>query len=142
MTKKIAALLAITGLLSVVLLLFDSVLRSGAPTHYDTVIIFALVDFGLAAVVAAKSSRTTLMLAVAWSALQILLEIGDITQASVYQFSSYAQFADYLFNPLSATATSLGNPLGIPGAVLDLSLLLQLITAVQGWRASKAKNPA
>jgi len=142
MAKKIATILGITGLLDVVLLLFDSVLRSGAPTNYDVVIIFALVDFALAALVAMKSSRTILMSVVAWSVLRILLEIGDITQASVYQFASYGQFADYLFNPFSATAISLGNPRGIPGAALDLTLLLQLVLAVLGWKASTAKAPA
>ena len=50
-------------------------------------------------------------LAILWSVLRIVIQLGDVYLGSMYQFT-YAQFADYLFNPVSSMPSSLGNRLG------------------------------
>jgi hypothetical protein len=142
MTKKVSALLAVVGILGVLLLVLDTSLREYAPSHLDVLVAFAIIDFALAALVATKPSRTTLLLAIVWSVVQTALQFGDILLGTSLGFDSNAQFANYLFNPLYHTED---NPPGVPGAgaLLDLITLLQLVTISVGLKARKAlgQNP-
>ncbi len=54
-------------------------------------------------------------------------------------FNGNLQFANYLFNPLNPVED---NPPGVPGAVLDLMLVLQLAIIGLGWKGRKALKPA
>ena len=125
----------LTGILGIAILGTDNVLRSGAPMHYYALIVFVIVDFIVGAFVLTKGTRPALLVAIAWSILRIVLQIADLSQASVYQFSSYAQFADYLFKPTSGMAVSLGNPPGVPGALIDLIIVFELAVIAIAWGA-------
>jgi hypothetical protein len=126
-------LLALTGILGIVILALDQVLR-GAPMHYYALIAFVIVDFAAAGLALAKPGKTAFTVAGGWAGLRILLQIADLSQAHLYQFR-YTQFADYLFNPMSSLSSSLGNPLGIPGAAIDLIVILEIIVAALAWKA-------
>jgi hypothetical protein len=119
-------LLVLTAILGLTILGWDSVLRTGAPVHYYALIGFVTVDIAIGAFVMTKPTKTAFTIAIAWSLLRIILQIADISQASAYQFASYGQFADYLFNPASGLAVSLGNPPGVPAALIDLILILEI----------------
>lgn len=134
MARKIAGLLAVVGLLGIVLLIFDKSLQEYAPSHLDVLIAFVVIDFAFAALVVSKPGRTTITLVVGWSLLRIILQLGDVVLGSSLGFQSNAQFASYLFNPLYSVED---NPPGVPGAILDLMLLLQLTTIGLGWRARR-----
>jgi hypothetical protein len=56
----------------------------------------------------------------------------------MYQFT-YAQFADYLFNPLSSLPASLGNPPGIPPIPIDLILIIDVAVLFTAVRARSSK---
>ena len=128
-----AGFLAITGILGIVILGLDQVLR-GAPMHYYALVIFVIIDFVAAVFALVKPGKTALTVAGGWAGLRLLLQIADLSQAQVYQFT-FTQFADYLFNPMSALSTSLGNPAGVPGAVIDLIVILEVIIVMLVWNA-------
>jgi len=125
----------ISGILGVLILALDTVLRTGAPTHYYALIAFVVVDFMLGALAFPMPRAMLVRLAVLWSVLRILIQVGDVYLGPMYQFT-YAQFADYLFNPLSPLPASLRNPPGIPPIPIDLILLIDiavLIIVVKAW---------
>ena len=115
MSKSVGTLLAVIGILGVLILAFDAVLREYAPTHFDALIMFVIIDFSMASAAIFKPSKATFTLAAAWSLLRITLLVGDVLQGVSF---------NYLFNPFNVVDT---NPPGIPGAVLDLMLILQII---------------
>ena len=123
-----------TAALGLVILAFDSVLRTYALTHYDALILFVMADIATGIFVIAKPTKVAYSVVVAWSMLRIILQFADVSQAAVYQFSSYGQFADYLFNPASALSASFGNPAGIPGLPVDLILGIELLALVLAWK--------
>ncbi len=127
-----------SGLLGIVILALDQVLRSGAPTHYYALIAFVIIDFLLGALAFPMQRNLLVKLAVVWSVLRILIQLGDITQGPVYQFT-YAQFADYLFNPMSSLPASLGNPAGIPPIPIDLILIIDIAVLVTAVTARSSK---
>jgi len=127
-SNRLGALLAIIGILGVGILLTDQILR-GATDHFYALILFVIVDFVLSGLVIARPSRIAFKLAAIWCALRIMLQLADISQAPLYQFT-YAQFADYLFNPVSSLSSSLGNPPGVPGILLDLVIILEIVIVV------------
>ena len=77
-------------------------------------------------------------LAVLWSVLRIVIQLGDVYLGPMYQFT-YAQFADYLFNPLSSLPASLGNPPGIPPIPIDLILIIDVAVLFTAVRARSSK---
>ncbi len=123
-----------SGLLGTVILALDQVLRSGAPTHYYALIGFVVIDFLLGGLAFRMPRNLLVKLAVVWSVLRILIQLGDISQGPTFQFT-YAQFADYLFNPLSSLPASLGNPLGIPPIPIDLILVIDIAVLITALRA-------
>jgi len=147
-SSKIVALLAIIGLLGVILLAVDPTLREYAPINEAALIVFFIIDFILAGAVYFKPSRMVFGLVTAWCGLRIIMQIGDIAALPLIQGRSllqgpepvfgYADFANYLFNPLGMTRFG-DNPPGVPGVFLDLMILLQAVTA---YLASKARKTA
>lgn len=133
-SKVSGGLLALTGILGLAILGLDNVLRTGAPTHYYTLMGFVVVDFAVAILVMTKPTKTAFLIVIGWCLLRIILQVADISQASVYQFSSYAQFADYLFNPASGLAVSLGNPPGVPAALIDLIIVSEIAAVLVAWK--------
>lgn len=113
------------------LLSFDAILWKFNPTHAYALIGFVVVDFALAAFVAMKPSRTSFVLVIAWSILRILFLIGDILISPM----GAAQFADYLFNPAGVHPP---NPTGVPGALIDLIVLLEVVTIGVSWTGRSA----
>jgi hypothetical protein len=131
----IGSLFVASAILGIVILALDTVLRAGAPPHYYALIVFVIIDFVLGALAFPMPKSRLVRLATLWSVLRILIQLGDVYLAPMYQFT-YAQFADYLFNPLSSLPASLGNPAGIPPLPIDLILLIDiavLFIAVKAW---------
>ena len=72
------------------------------------------------------------------------LQIGDIATLPFLQGRSvlqgpeevfgYADFANYLFNPLNTNGV---NPPGVPGVFLDLMIMLQIVTTHLAWKVRK-----
>lgn len=136
-SKLSGRLLILAAILGLLILGTDNVLRAGAPAHYYALVAFVILDFAIGIFVMTKHTKTGFSIAIAWSLLRIILQFADITQASVYQFSSYGQFADYLFNPGSGLAVSLGNPPGIPAAPIDLILMLEIAVIAVAWKGRR-----
>ena len=135
-SKTVGLLLAITGILGVVILVADKILPA-VPMHYYALVVFVIVDFVFAGFVLMKPSKMSFMLAAAWSLLRIIIQIADVSQASAPGIGlSYADFASYLFNPVGATPP---NPMGVPGALIDLIVLLEIVVF---WLAWDARKPA
>lgn len=116
----------------------DRVLRTGAPQHYDALIGFVIIDFLVGALAFPMPQKLMLKVAAIWSALRILIQLGDVTLGPMFQFT-YAQFADYLFNPTSTLPASLGNPPGIPPVPIDLILICDVAILLTVARASMKK---
>jgi arsenite oxidase small subunit len=127
----IAILFAASGILGVVILALDKGLQS-VPTHYDALIGFVIIDLIVGILVLAEPTTMMGRLAAVWSGLRILIQIADLTQAPSYQFT-YAQFANYLFNPLSSPPGSFG----IPAMPIDLILIIDIIVLAMVLRAPR-----
>jgi hypothetical protein len=136
--RTIGTLFVISGILGIVLLAMDRVLRTGAPQHYDALIGFVIIDFLVGALAFPMPQKLMLKVAAIWSALRILIQLGDVILAPMFQFT-YAQFADYLFNPASPLPASLANPAGIPSVPIDLILICDLAILLTVARASMKK---
>jgi hypothetical protein len=119
-------------------LALDGVLRSGAPQHYDALIGFVIIDFLIGALCFPMPQKLMLRVAAIWGILRILIQVGDVIVGPMFQFT-YAQFADYLFNPMSALPVSLGNPPGIPPIPIDLILVCDIAVLLTVARASMKK---
>jgi hypothetical protein len=129
-SRVVGGLLAIIGLLGVLILMFDRILWDTAPVHAYALIVFVIIDFAAGAFVFAKPSRMTFALAGAWSATRIVIQIGDVLLGPSLGLA-YAQFAGYLFNPAYANPP---NPTGIPGALIDLILILEIMVIWVTWK--------
>jgi hypothetical protein len=136
--RTIGTLFVISGILGIVLLAMDRVLRTGAPQHYDALIGFVIIDFLVGALAFPMPQKLMLKVAAIWSALRILIQLGDVILAPMFQFT-YAQFADYLFNPASPLPASLANPAGIPSVPIDLILICDIAILLTVARASMKK---
>jgi hypothetical protein len=132
-SKACGPLLIVSAILGIGLLALDNVLRT-ATLHFYALITFVIVDIAIGLYVLARSGKMVFSIAIIWCVLRIILQFADISQASVYQFSSYGQFADYLFNPTSSLSVSLGNPPGVPGLLIDFNLILELAVTAIAWR--------
>ena len=131
-SKTVGALMALTGLLGVIILVADQILPS-VPMHYYALVVFVIVDFVVAGVVFMKPSAMSFTIAAGWSLLRIIIQIADVSQAPAPGIGmSYTSFASYLFNPIGANPP---NPVGVPGALIDLILLLEIIVFWLSWGA-------
>ncbi len=133
-SKVAGGLLALSGLLGVVLLATDQILREAlSGRHFYGLIVLVIIDFAAAAYVLTKPSKSAFTLAAAWGALRIVISIADVFvgPATGVPVSS-AEFADYLFNP---TLTSPPNPPGVPGVLMDLITVLEVIVIGIAWSA-------
>ena len=139
-SKVVGGLMFFTAILGAAVLAFDGVLPTGAPVHYYALAFFVIVDFAVGILVVARPSKQAYSFVICWCLLRIFLQVADITQASMYHFSSYGQFADYLFNPVSAVSSSLGNPPGIPGLPIDFILILELAALILAWKLRSNPN--
>jgi len=121
--KSAGGLLAVTGLLGIVILATDQILReSMGGQHWYALLAFVIIDLALSAYVIARPSGTSLTIVTVWSILRILLQLADVATAPMFQ-TNYTDFANYLFNPTIVTAP---NPPGVPAALIDLILLLEI----------------
>jgi hypothetical protein len=140
-SKACGALLIVSAILGIVLLALDNVLRTSAILHYYSLVAFVIVDVAIGIYILARPGKMVLSIAIIWCVVRIILQFADLSQASVYQFSSYGQFADYLFNPTSSLSISLGNPAGVPGLLIDLILILELAVIAIAWRLGHSVRP-
>jgi hypothetical protein len=134
-------LLILSAILGIALLGLDNVLRTYATLHYYALIAFVVVDIAVGIYVVARPVKMVFSIAITWCIVRIILQFADLSQASAYQFSSYGQFADYLFNPASSLSVSFGNPLGVPGLLIDLILMLELAVIAITWRLGHSVLP-
>jgi F0F1-type ATP synthase assembly protein I len=137
-SKVVGGLLAIIGLLGVLILTFDRILWETAPAHAYALIVFVIIDFAAGVFVFAKPASMAFTLAGVWSAARIIIQIGDILLGPSLGLP-YAQFAGYLFNPAYANPP---NPTGIPGAPIDLIVILEIVVIWVSWKArSSVRRP-
>ncbi len=132
-SKACGALLILSAILGIALLALDNVLRTYAIVHYYALIAFVVVDITVGIYVLARPGKMVFLVAMIWCIVRIILQFADLSQASVYQFASYGQFADYLFNPTSSVSVSFGNPPGVPGLLIDLILILEIAVIGIAW---------
>ncbi len=132
---RISALLVLTALLAIALLSQDKILWTVAAVKAYALILFVVIDLAIAGLVY-TGNKMGFTLALGWSALRILLQVGDVATASLYDFS-YRDFADYLFNP---TGSHPPNPQGVPATFLDVILFFEILTAGLAFKARSASN--
>jgi len=137
-SRIIGTLFVISGILGIVLLTLDQVLRSYALQHYDALIVFVIIDFLVGALAFPMPQKLMLRVAAIWATLRIAIQIGDVYLGPMFQFT-YSQFTDYLFNPTSALSASYGNPPGIPSIPIDLILICDIVVLLTVARASMKK---
>jgi hypothetical protein len=137
-SKIIGALFVLSGLFGIVILALDKVLRTGAPTHYYALIGFVLIDFLLGGLAFPMPKTLLIRLAAIWSVLRIVIQLGDVYLGPMFGFT-YAQFADYLFNPVSTFPASLGNPMGIPPIPIDIILVCDIAVIIAALSARSQK---
>jgi len=129
------ALLALTGLLGIGILATDQLIREAlGGRHFYALIVLVIIDFVIAGYVFAKPSSTAFTAAAGWSLLRIIMQFADLYFAAEIGIS-YGDFANYLFNP---TLTSPPNPTGVPGAFIDLILVLELAVLAIALKARKS----
>lgn len=137
-SRTIGTLFVVSGILGIILLVSDQVLRTGAPQHYYALIGFVIIDFLVGALAFPMPQKLMIRVATLWAALRILIQIGDVYLGPMFGFT-YAQFVDYLFNPLSPLPASLGNPPGIPPLFIDLILICDISVLLSAARAGMKK---
>jgi len=140
-SKACGALLILSAILGIALLALDNVLRTFATLHYYALLAFVVVDIAVGIYVLARPVKMVFSIAIIWCVLRVILQFADVSQASVYRFSSYGQFADYLFNPASSLSVSFGNPPGVPGLLIDLTLILELAVIAIAWKLGHPFSP-
>ncbi len=128
-------------MLGIALLALDNVLRTYATLHYYALLAFVIVDTAVGIYVLARPVKMVFSIAIIWCIVRIILQFADLSQASVYHFSSYGQFADYLFDPASSLSVSFGNPSGVPGLLIDLILILEVAVIAIAWRLGHSVPP-
>jgi len=121
----------LTGVLGIVLLSQDVILWRFATVHAYALIVFVIIDFLVAALVFVKLTRMSFAAALVWSVIRILLIIGDILVSPM----GVAEFADYLLNPIKLSPP---NPAGVPGILIDLIVLLEIVVIGLAWTGRKA----
>ena len=125
-SKLASGFLAVTAVLGIIMLATDQILRDSlSGQHWDALAVFVIIDLAVAVYVVVKRSRTGLTLGAAWSILRIIIQLADVVIAPTLQMS-YGDFANYLFNPTLITSP---NPPGVPAALIDLIIILELATA-------------
>jgi hypothetical protein len=134
-SRTVGVLLALSGILGIVILAADRVLPS-VPAHYYALVAFVVIDFAMTGLVLVKPARMVFTAAAGWSALRILLQFADVTQGPGLGMT-YNEFADYLFNPL---ATNTGNPIGVPGLLIDLIIILEATVISLAWKARSSSK--
>jgi hypothetical protein len=123
-SKLAGGLLAISALLGIIILATDQILRESlGGQHWYALIGFVVIDFLVAAYLVVRPSGTSLTLGAIWSVIRIVVQLADVTTAPMSQMT-YGDFANYLFNPTLVTNP---NPPGVPAALIDLILLLELV---------------
>jgi len=137
-SRTVGALFVTSGVLGIALLALDQVLRTGAPEHYEVLVLFVVIDFLVGALAFPMPHKLMIKVAALWSTLRILLQFGDVMLGPMFQFS-YAQFFDYLFNPASPLPASFGNPPGIPPVPIDLILICDILVLLTVARAAMKK---
>jgi len=125
-SKLVGALLLLTGIFGIIILSTDQILRESlGGQHWYGLLAFVIIDFAVAAYVVSKPSGTSLMFSAVWSILRIVIQLADVATAPMSQMS-YGDFANYLFNPTIITSP---NPPGVPAALIDLILILEIVVA-------------
>lgn len=135
--RKVAgALIALTGFLGIVILSTDRILwESLSGRHAYALIAFVIMDFVVATYIIAKADKRTFAVAAGWSAFRVVAQLANIYSAIEIGLT-YVQFANYLFNPMVIQP---GNPPGVPAALLDLIIILEVIVVGVSW---KGRSPA
>ena len=132
-SRVTGTLLAVIGLLGALILALDHILWETAPMHTYGLIFFVIIDFTAGALILARPAKAVFTLAAVWSAFRIIIQFGDVLLGPSFGLT-YAQFADYLFNP---TATNPPNLTGIPGALIDAILIMEIIVI---WTALSRRS--
>ena len=105
-------------------------------THAYGLVGFVIIDFIIALLLLTRPSKMVFTVAAAWSILRIVIQIADVYFGPAIGLS-YGDFANYLFNPTIVTAP---NPPGIPAALIDLIIIMQVIIVGVTFSARSAQK--
>ena len=105
-------------------------------THAYGLVGFVIIDFIIALLLLSRPSKMAFTAAAAWSILRIVIQVADVYFGPAIGLS-YSDFANYLFNPTIVTAP---NPPGIPAALIDLIIIIQVIVVGVSLRARSAQK--
>ena len=104
-------------------------------THAYGLVAFVFIDFIIALLLLTRPSKMAFTAAAAWSILRIVIQVADVYFGPIGV--SYGDFANYLFNPTIVTAP---NPPGIPAALIDLIIIMQVIVVALSLSARSAQK--
>ena len=107
-----------------------------AGTHAYGLVGFVIIDFIIAVLLLTRPSKMAFTAAAAWSILRIVFQVADVYFGPAIGLS-YGDFANYLFNPTMMTAP---NPPGIPAALIDLIIIIQVIVVGVSLRVRSAQK--
>lgn len=110
--------------------------QSMSGTHAYGLVAFMIIDFIIAVLLITRPSKMAFTIAAAWSILRIVIQIADVYFGPAMGLS-YGDFANYLFNPTMVTAP---NPPGIPAALIDLIIIMQVIVVGVSLSARSAQK--
>jgi hypothetical protein len=122
----VALVTLLSVVLTIILLIFDQILWTSAPANAFLLIVFIGIDLALSMLLLALTYRWLFALIAVWSAFRIATWFAAVLQAPDYGLT-YAQFANYLFNPLASTPP---NPPAVPGILVDPILVLEVLVLV------------
>ena len=94
-----AVLLLLSAVLGISILATDQNLWQDQPSHAYSLIVFVVIDLGLAGLTAGKGGKSMLRAAGAWGGVQALIMLGDIFWPMPFGSIPLTQsdFATYLF---------------------------------------------
>jgi hypothetical protein len=121
--KVAGGILAVTGILTLVLLIFDQFIWGVAPINAFFLIIFAAIDLVVGILLYVKPEKLIFLFVAVWSGLRIAFWVGAIFEAPSFGIT-FAEMADYLFNPIKTTPP---NPSGVPGFFIDVIVILEFV---------------
>lgn len=125
-SKVVALVTLLSVVLTIILLIFDQILWTSAPANAFLLIVFIGIDLALSMLLLALTYRWLFALIAVWSAFRIATWFLAVLQAPDYGLT-YAEFANYLFNPLANTPP---NPPSVPGIFVDPILVLEVLVLV------------
>ena len=116
----------LSGALTLILVVLDKILWLTSTFNAVALVVFAILDLLLGVILFIWPYRYIFIILTVWSIVRIAIWFGDIAEAPSFGLT-YAQFANYLFNPLAVNPP---NPPGVPGLLTDPIIVLEILVII------------